>query len=289
MFDNFIQKVKENNWPIYGIEIFYRGEIADKYEFVPTVRHPIYSATKVFTSTAVGMAIEEGKISIKSSLYDCFKDEIPEDITKETLDTLHKISIKRLLTMSVPGYPFRMNGDNWLKSALTYPIQYSDTPIFDYSNIPAYLVAAAVEKAVGEHLINYLEPRLLKPLGIENPEYLNCPAGHFYGATGMYLTINELSRLGQLYLQNGYYNNKQIIPEKWVKESTSIQQMNKEGGYGYYFWKYKDGYRITGKWGQSCYIFPRQQIVITYMADLEEGPDVARICMEKEILPLYGI
>ncbi|SHO54063.1 serine hydrolase domain-containing protein [Anaerocolumna xylanovorans] len=289
MFENFIQKVKENNWPVYGIEVFYQGLVVNKYDFVPENRHPIYSATKVFTSTAAGIAAEEGKFSIDASLYDYLKEEIPTDVTHEQLETLRKISIKRLLTMSVPGYPFRPEGNNWLDFSLTFPIQYSNTPVFDYSNIPAYLAGAAVEKAVGEHLIKYLDTRLFKPLGIENPEYMNCPSGHFYGASGISLTVNELSRLGQLYLQNGQYNNKQILSESWVKEATAIQQMNREGGYGYYFWKYKDGYSINGKWGQKCYVFPEQQLMITYLADLEKGSDAIRLTMEQEILPGYGI
>lgn len=288
MFENFIQQVELNNWPVYGIEIFHKGKVVDTYDFVPKERHPIYSATKAFTSTAVGIAVDEGKFSIEASIYDYLKDDMPKGITQESLEVLRKISIKRLLTMSVPGYPFRVEGDDWLKDSLMYPIGYSDTPVFDYSNIPAYLVGVAVEKAVGEHLISYLDTRLFGPLGIEKPDYMNCPSGHFYGASGMQLTVNELSRLGQLYLQKGTYNDKQIVSEHWVTESTSIQQMNREGGYGYYIWTYKDGYQISGKWGQRCYVFPKQQLMITYLSDTREGSDIVQIAMEQEILPLFG-
>lgn len=287
MLRTFIQKIKQNKWPVYGIEIFHQGQVVDKYDFVPETRHPIYSANKTFTSTAVGIAVKEGKFAIEAPIYDYIKDEIPDDIKDEQLKVLQKMSIKRLLTMSVPGYPFRPESDNWLKFSLTYPIEYSDTPVFDYSNIPAYLVGVAVENTVGEHLIKYLDTRLFQPLGIQNLDYINCPSGHFYGGSGMSLTVNELSRLGQLYLQNGQYNGKQIISEQWVKEATTIQQMNREGGYGYYIWKYKDGFRISGKWGQRCYVFPNRQLMITYMANFEKGPDFAQLTMEEEILPFY--
>ncbi len=287
MFENFIQKVKEHNLSIYGIEVFYKGKVVDKHDFIPVERHPIYSATKAFTSTAVGMAADEGLFSVEASIYDCLKDEIPVDITKKQMNTLRKISIKRLLTMSVPGYPFRAEGYNWMDFSLHYPIEYSEIPSFEYSNIPAYLVGAAVEHAVGEHLIKYLDKRLFKPLGIENVQYTNCPSGHFYGATGMCLTVNEVSRLGQVYLQDGMFHDKQIISSKWVQEATSVQQMNKEGGYGYFFWKYKDGFLISGKWGQKCFIFPKQQLMITYLSDIREGKDVVLRMMEEEILSEY--
>lgn len=289
MLEAFIRKTEENNWPVYGIEIFSKGQIACKYDFTSEKRHPIYSATKAFTATAAGIATAEGKFQLDASVYDYLKDEIPADITDEQLDNLRKITIKRLLTMSVPGYPFRPEGEDWLNFCLNFPIPYSETPVFEYSNIPAYLAGAAVEKAVGEHLISYLGARLFEPLGIETPEYLNCPSGHFYGASGMSLTVNELSRLGQLYLQLGQYNNRQILSEAWVREATSVRQMNREGGYGYYFWKYKDGFSINGKWGQKCYVFPAKQLMITYLADFREQPDTARIAMEQDILPLYGI
>ncbi len=289
MLEAFIQKVKDNNWPIYGIEVFHQGGIVESYDFVPKGRHPIYSATKAFTATAVGLAVEEGRFSIEAPIYDYVKDELPGELSEEQLQILHKLSIKRLLTMSVPGYPFRMESENWLKEALTYRVHFSETPRFHYSNIPAYLVGVAVEKAVGEHLATYLENRLFKPLGIEAPDYVNCPSGHFYGASGMKLTVNELSRLGQLYLQKGVYEGKQILSERWVKEATAIQQMNREGGYGYYFWKYKDGAQISGKWGQKCCIFPEKQLMITYLAEITEGEDLALVTIEREILPLYGL
>lgn len=289
MFDNFINKVIENNWPVYGLDIFSHGHIVCKYDFSSEERHPIYSATKSFTATAAGIAAAEGKFKLEASVYDYLREEISSNISEEQLHTLQRISMKRLLTMSVPGYPFRPEGENWLDFCLTYPIPYSEIPAFEYSNIPAYLVGVTVEKAVGEHLISYLGPRLLEPLGIENLEYLNCPSGHFYGASGMSLTVNELSRLGQLYLQMGQYNNRQLLLESWVREATSIQQMNREGGYGYYFWKYKDGFSINGKWGQKCFVFPAKQLMITYLANFKEQPDTVRLAMEQDILPQFGI
>jgi CubicO group peptidase (beta-lactamase class C family) len=289
MLETFIKRVKDNNWQIYGIEIFFQGRIVDAYDFVPAQRRPIYSATKAFTSTAVGLAVDEGRFSIDAPIYDYIKDELPIDISEKQLQVLHKMSIKRLLTMSVPGYPFRLESEKWLDEALTYPIRFNSTPVFHYSNIPAYLVGVAVEKAVGQHLATYLESRLWDPLGIKKPDYMNCPSGHFYGASGMKLTVNELSRLGQLYLQKGRYEGKQILSEKWVNEATAIQQMSKEGGYGYYFWKYKDGAQISGKWGQKCCIFPEQQLMITYLAEIKDDPDAVLLTMEKEILPFYGM
>lgn len=74
-----------------------------------------------------------------------------------------------------------------------------------------------------------------------------------------------------------------------MNEATAIQQMNREGGYGYYFWHYRDGFRISGKWGQKCFVFPKRQLMITYLAEMKEGADVALHTMEREILPRFEI
>lgn len=283
-FEQFLKTVKENRWELYGIEVFHKGEIIHKYERAEEKPHPIYSATKTITATAAGLAAGEGRFSVDASVYDYFKDEIPSFLTSAQTEKWKRITIKRLLTMSVPGFPFRPQGEDWLEFSLSCPLEDVETPAFAYSNIPAYLVGAAVEKAVGQHLISYLKPRLFGPLGIENPAYMNCPSGHFYGASGMELTVHELSKIGQLYLQNGYYDGHTVLSSAWVREATKIQQMNQEGGYGYFIWKYKDGYRISGKWGQRCFVFPERQMMITYLSHMEHGSGAVAEAMEDCLL-----
>lgn len=88
-----------------------------------------------------------------------------------------------------------------MEYSLLYPLENVEEKNFDYSNIPAYLVGVAVAKALGVHLYDYLEERLFDPLGIVKPTYQNCPSGYFYGASGMFLTVPELAKIGQLCLK----------------------------------------------------------------------------------------
>lgn len=113
----------------------------------------------------------------------------------------------------------------------------------------------------------------------ENPPFQRCPDGYFYGASGMELTVNELSRIGFVLMDEGLYQGTRILSEKYVKEACGIRQMNREGGYGYFVWKYQDGFRISGKWGQRCYIFPRRGLMVTYLAHMEEGSEQLADCM----------
>lgn len=274
MLELFVNRIIEKKLELYGINIKQDGRLVDSHNFIPPVRHPIYSATKSFTSTAVGLAVEEKLLSPEDGILKYLEEELPKSILTETKGNLAQLTIKRLLTMSVSGYPFRPEGEDWLSFALSVPLSHVEIEAFDYSNIPAYLVSVIVEKAVKQNLLDYLKPRLFEPLGIIEPSCSFCTGGHFYGASGMNLTVEELSRLGQLYLQQGEWNGKQLLSPAWVKEATSKQIETREGGYGYYFWRCpENGYRISGKWGQCCYVFPEKKLVITYMGNLQDHSD----------------
>lgn len=280
-FQTLVKTIEQNNWPVYGLEIRKNGELLYHYGDTKVARYPIYSATKSFVSTAAGIAVKEGKFSVEESIYEYLKEEVPVYATGEQREILKKLTVERLMTMSVKGYPFRPEGDDWLAYSLLYPLENVEVPEFHYSNIPAYLVGVALEKAVGEHLASYLTPRLFTPIGIHNPVYGNCPTGHFYGASQMELSVEELGRLGRLYLNKGTWNGERILTEEWVKEAISVKTPCREGGYGYFIWMYKDGFRITGKWGKRCFVFPETGITVTYLSDMQNNSeDLTEAVME---------
>ena len=187
------------------------------------------------------------------------------------------MTIRRLLTMTIPGLPFRPSGDDWLADCFSKMPDLEGGVCFSYSNLPAYLAGVAVERAVGENTVDYLERKLFRPLGIDHPTVQFCPKGHFYGATGMELTAHELGKLGQLYLNRGVWKGQRILSEAWCQEAVSCQADNREGGYGYFFWVRPDGgYTIRGKWGQRCYIFPEEQTVVSWVSHLPEKEDADR-------------
>ncbi|MGN0614185.1 MAG: serine hydrolase domain-containing protein [Porcipelethomonas sp.] len=273
IYEQMEEEIRDSNLCVHGIEIFHNGQIEFRKAFDADVRYPIYSATKSFTSTAIGIASDEGRLSIDDPLSGYLEKNCIENMPAHLREGFCSLPIKRFLTMSVPGYPFRPEGDNWLKNVLEHEAGYTREPEFSYTNISAYLAGIACENAVGGDLTAYLKPRLFEPLGISDPVYQCDPQGHFYGATGMYLTVHELSLLGQLYLMKGTLNGKRIISENWVSEATRLQTDNKDGGYGYFFWMNGPYYSISGKWGQKCLVCPEKNAVITYLGDMREESD----------------
>lgn len=281
-FKAFINDITAEKLNVFGVEIYKNGRLL--HEYGDTIqRHPIYSATKTITSIAAGMAADEGRLDIGRSVLYYLPTRFVSVMPHGLREKYKSISVRRLMTMSVSGYPFRPSGESWLADALSYDIGDPDDLRFSYSNISAYLTGVAVSNAVDEDLYSYLSRKLFSPLDIKDPPFARCPDGYFYGASSMELSVNELSRIGLLLYNKGVYNGKRLLSESYVNEATSLQQMNREGGYGYFIWKYRGGFSINGKWKQKCYVLPDEGLVITFLSHIEEKCGLTA-SMERHIL-----
>ena len=283
-FNNFIQEIEQNNWNVYGVEVYENGVLTHSYGDTEENLHGIYSATKTVLSVAVGIAWDRGMIDLDKPVTEYLPKEVLDLLEQEQRDTFDRITIHRLLTMSVGGFPFRAEGDNFLKFALECKMQNPDEKVFNYSNISAYLVGVALQQAIKEDVAGFIGREILTPLGIARYEYGRSPEGYFYGASEMRLTVNSLSRIGQLLYNGGTYEGKGILSEEYVRMATSVQKSNREGGYGYFIWKYRDGFSINGKWGQKCYCLPEQGLMITFLSHIEEDTYELKKSMERNLL-----
>ena len=283
-FDAFVNDIKNNSWNVFGVEVYEKGKLTHAYGDTAENLHLIYSATKTILSVAVGIASDENRFDINRSLLSYLPADKTKSLSEEKRDVLGRITIQRLLTMSVGGFPFRPEGDSWLDFSLNAGITDPDERVFNYSNISAYLVGVSLTEALGTDLGKFIEERIFSPLGIDRYEYSRCPEGYFYGASGMQLTVNGLSRIGLLLYNKGMVDGRRILSEEYVKAATSVQQMNREGGYGYFIWKYRDGFSINGKLKQKCYVLPKQDLVITYLSHIEDESHDLVNSMEKNIL-----
>lgn len=283
-FQSFAHDIEQNRWNIFGVEVWQDGQLLHRFGDTTETRHNLYSATKSITSIAAGMAIDDGRFDLTRRLLDYLPGSVIAGMSPAQRETYRDITIRRLMTMSVPGYPFRPEGESWLASSLAYPLPEADKVTFEYSNIPTYLVCVALTHALDEPVGDYLTRRLYQPLDISRPPMMHCPDGYFYGASGTELTVNELSRIGLLMLNGGVYAGQQLLSESYVREATRVQQMNREGGYGYFIWKYRDGFSFNGKWKQKCYVLPSRGLLISYLGHIEENCPGLKASMERNIL-----
>ena len=268
MFERVLAELKNAGLDVHAIEIMQGGEVMLHECPDGDVRYPVYSVTKSVTSAAFSMLCDDGILSVDMPLSE-FLENRYKAMFKGGFE---KLTFERFLTMTAGVFPFRPQGDNWLEQALTLDVDYSDSG-FHYSNIPAYLVGAACENAAGGDLMRYLGGRLFEPLGIENVPYQKSPEGHFYGATGMELTVSELARLGQLYLQKGKWQGDALISEGAVENSLVRRSSNGKYGYGYFI-RIEDGrFSFVGKWGQRCTVYPDRELVTAYFSHQPERKD----------------
>lgn len=235
-------------------------------------RRNIYSASKSFTSAAVGIAVKEGLLSLDEKLTDAFREDLPEKVS----ENLSKATVKDLLTMCLgQGKGFLMGEDrpyytesDWVKLSLRQEFPYEPGTHFVYNNAGPYLAGVLVQRRAGCDLVHYLYPRLFEPLGITLPTWETDPMGRTFGAGGLFLTLDELHTFGTLYLQKGRWKGRQLISQDWIMESTKRQVENGEEGYGYLFWRGQfNSVRADGKYEQYSIIFPDKNAVVTTVAE----------------------
>jgi CubicO group peptidase (beta-lactamase class C family) len=134
--------------------------------------------------------------------------------------------------------------------------------------------SAILQKVTGQSTLEYLQPRLFDPLGIAAPKWDTNPEGITLGGYGLYLKTEDIAKFGQLYLQRGIWNGKQLVPEEWIAAATSKQVSNGSNpesdwdqGYGFQFWRCRhNAYRGDGRDGQFCVVMPSLDAVIVMTA-----------------------
>lgn len=279
----------------------------------PDAPHAMYSLSKSFMSTAIGFAVQEGKLSVDQKVVDIFPDDLPA----EPSENLKKMTLADLLSMScghetevslpdlvkatcalekqrAPGAP------TWTRAFLAHPTPREPGTHFCYNTPGTYMLSAALQKTVGETTRDYLVPRLFEPLHIETPYWENSPEGVSKGGTGLYLRTEDIAKFGQFYLQRGRWNDKQILSADWVDLATSYKVSNGSNpdsdwaqGYCFQFWRCrKNIYRGDGAYVQFCVVMPDQNVVVAmtsdgndYQGQLNALYDILLPALKNEALP----
>ncbi|MBS4196025.1 serine hydrolase [Bacillus sp. FJAT-49870] len=247
--------------------------------------HILNSLSKSFTSTAIGLAIEEGKLSLDDAVISFF----PEYMTEEIEKNMANLKVRHLLSMST-GHdedttPYLRRSNDWVREFLSIPIVHEPGTHFLYNTGATYMLSAILTKVTGMKLLDYLQPRLFEPLGMSDITTTTCPKGIHFGGAGMSVKIEDIAKFGLLYLQKGVWEGKQIIPSHWVEEATSKQISNGNDvnndwaqGYGYQFWRCRHGaYRGDGAFGQYCIVMPEQDAVVAITAGVMDMGDILNL------------
>jgi len=275
----FIEYATNNNLPIECIALSNKDGLLLEHTFSkePKLIRNIYSHTKSFTSTLLGVLYSQGKVNLDEPIMNYFSEY--RDLIKNP--ELDKITIRHLLTMSSGFNKALLMSDQRKKGVgfpdfvyfvLSHPIEYEPGTRFCYSNGDTYLVGKIIEKIVGKKLQEFAYETLLKPLDIDYPVWECDPQGSAFGASGLFLSIKEMNKLGVLYLNNGYLGDKKILSDEWIDLIFSTQIIPGKdlwnSGYNFQFWKNPNnkGFRCDGAWGQITHIFLKEGYALSYQS-----------------------
>ncbi|MEK4295113.1 serine hydrolase [Paenibacillus odorifer] len=275
---SFIDAVETQSLGLHSFMLLRHGYVVSEGWWSPyksDLPHMLFSLSKSFTSTAIGIAVTEKLITLDNSVISFFPEEAPATIT----DNLSNMTIRHLLIMGTGHVVDTMDtlhksaDGNWVKAFFSVPVEKQPGTHFLYNTGASYMLSAILQRVTGQTLLEYLEPRLFAPLGIHGATWQSCPRGINTGGFGLSITTEDIAKFGQLYLQKGIWNNQRILPEQWINEATSKHISNGEGdhdwalGYGYQFWRCQHGaYRADGAFGQLCVVLPDQDAVIAITA-----------------------
>ncbi len=307
---------------ITSVLVMKNGEIVYEHYFGPG--GPQYlnntrSATKSITSMAVGAAIEQGAFAgVDDKVMPLFGVYAP---IKHMNDTKQDIRLKDLLTMSsafdcndndqtTPGYEDKMHErEDWTRFALDLPTMPGWTRDstglgpFRYCTAGTFLAGQAIEMAVGQSLDDFVDAALFTPLGVTKYEWYRSPMGEEQAGGGLELTSRDLMKFGQLALQDGVWHGRRLLPEGWVKESTTPHRVVSDvQSYGYQWWigdffsattgLVHKAFYMAGNGGSKIAVFKDMDMVVVITAERYNTPGMhqqSNDLLQHYILPAFEL
>jgi len=286
----FADALDEEGLGVHGLVIARHGRVAAEgwwHPYRPDEPHMMFSVSKAFTSMAVGLAIDEGLLRLDEPTHDIFPEyrEIPGQ------------TVRHLLTMTsghdadLFGVFRELPGRDWVELFFEVEAPWQPGTHFVYSTAASYMLAAAVVRRSGVSLTEYLDGRLFGPLGWPTPSWERDARGIEHGGTGLKLTTRQLAQFGQLLLQRGSWEGRQLVPAEWIDEASAYQTRNpwfghheSEVGYGFQLWRSSHGFRADGMCGQFAVVVPELDLVV---ATTSGSSDANRILetIWRELLP----
>ena len=298
---HFLQRLADKKVPMHSILLLHKDQlIAEGYYKPYTVDtlHRMFSISKSFTSIAIGLLEEEGKLSISDHICDYF----PEYVSDKTHPWILEMTIRDMLMMrtchAATTYKVNMQSD-WVESFFTVPPTHPAGKLFHYDTSSAHTLCALVERLSGMDMLSYLKKKLA-PLGLSEESYMiKDPFGVAMGGSGLVAKPMDLLKFGYLIMHDGILPNTdlQLIPADYIHEATSnltpsvatAPLPSEACGYGYQIWQNeKGGYVCYGMGGQFIIFLPEYDLICVTTADTQGmagGNQLIYDALYEEILP----
>jgi CubicO group peptidase (beta-lactamase class C family) len=295
----FMESVKKEDRHVHSLLIVRNGYLVMEAYFNPyqkDLKHIIFSATKSISSLLIGLAIKDGYIkNVNQPVLDFFpgyQGKIEHlDERKKSLALFHLLTMTDGLEWKDWPYRVGMEGDflkllaaaDGVKYFLDKPMRDAPGQTFIYNSGASYLLAAIIKQVTGKSALDYAREKLFKPIGIEEASWGIYQKGINNGGSELFLKPRDMARLGFLVLNKGYWEGKQILPAQWIEDSskTYIKSdfMEYQYGYMWYIDRTLPFFSISaqGLGGQSIFVMPDQDMVVTFTGGLVVNRDEEKI------------
>lgn len=263
---------------IHQIMLVRNGKVICECGFAPYpagMWHASYSMCKSITGMAVGILIAEGKLKLGDKVIDVFHTRKNllnifrlKDVTVENL-----LNMTSCVSFNETGI---VSGNDWVGGYLESGLAGVPGRDFEYNSMNTYMLSAMVTEITGESLMEYLRPRLWEPMGIRRIFWETCPKGITKGGWGLFICPEDAAKLGMLYLQNGNWKGEQLVPEEWVRTSSTLHMETppemSNHGYGYQMWMggREGSFNYNGMLGQDVLAYRDLNMVVVTNAGSKE-------------------
>lgn len=256
-------------------------------------KHEIYSCTKSFIATLVGIAIQQGYIR---DITDQAVSFFPDKLFQNNNDSKQAMTLENLLTMTSGlaweegdvAYRALYLSNDWIKQVMDLPMSEAPGERFNYCTGCSHVLSGIIRQQTGSATHQYAEEHLFGWLGITDYVWAMDSTGNAIGGWGLQLTSQQMAKLGYLYLHKGYWDGHQVVPEAWVEQAvlTHVETGDGDAGYGYQWWILPslDGYAALGMKGQMIFVAPDLDLVVVTTANMD-GHEAIFHLLDQYILP----
>jgi len=272
---NYLKALNDTGFVAHNIMLLRHGKVAFEAHYSPFRRdipHELFSCSKSIASTAAGFAVGEGRLSLDEKVVDI----LPEKLDGKPHPFTAAMTVRNLLTMTTAFREFEPVSDDWTRDFMNKTPDHYPGTVFNYDSMGTHTLCEIVQKRAGATLLDYLTPRLFEPLGIGAGEvaWSVSKYGINMGGGGACMSPEAMAKFGQLYLNRGAWEGRQVLPEGWAEEATAghVSCVTRDGSfkarYGYKFWRVQqNGFACLGLAGQVIAMHPDKNIVFVGTAN----------------------
>lgn len=292
---DMLAAIEQQHLNLHSLLIIRNGYLVSENYFgsyQQDTRHELYSCTKSFIATLIGIALDKAYIDNTAHRI---MDFFPERTFANLDGQKAAMTLEDLLTMRSGlgwqegdlAYQTMYVSSDWVKVVLDEPMAASPGSQFNYCSGCSHVLSAVLSQTTGMNTRDFADQYLFEPLGITNAKWDTDAEGIPIGGWGLQITPRDMAKLGYLYLHQGQWDGQQIVSAAWVENATRTHtETDGTLGYGYQWWTYPSlaAYTALGRAGQTVFVVPELDLIVVTTAEMN-GHDQIFQLIEQYILP----